>query len=234
MCFDASGLSGNLQANKVIFPMKAAGSALLQGSIEFIAVPNMLIGHRYIMGGDENALLPGERAASATSVVKVRRASGAARIVARELLHRLDRMEVAIPKAESGMPIWPDGIVGSLAHDSTIAVAAVARRCYFLSVGIDIEPEGDLDPSTLDLVFTAKERRQCPAGTNGRLLFCIKEAVYKAVFPLDGVFLDHQDIEVCLVTRTAVICNGRIVSFRYCAASHIVVAAFVPTIPIMA
>jgi 4'-phosphopantetheinyl transferase EntD len=61
------------------------------------------------------------------------------------------------------------------------------------------------------------------------LLFSIKEAVYKAVYPLDGVFLDHRDVEVCLASRTAIVRNGRIVNFRYCSAAHIVTLAFILT-----
>jgi len=214
-------------------PMTTASSSLarsspLQRSIDAMAVPGVLIDHRLIADGDEFALLPEELGALASSVVKVRRASGAARIVARELMLGLGKTQQALPKTTSGMPIWPDGIVGSLAHESKIAVAAIAKQRDYLSLGIDIEPAEALDPSLLDLVATAKERQKIsdePCG--GRLLFSIKEAVYKAVYPLDGIFLDHQDVEVCLVAQTAVVRNGRIVSFRYCISTHIVAIAFI-------
>ena len=199
-----------------------------------MAVPGVVIDHRLIAQGDEFALLPEEIGALATSVVKVRRASGAARILARELLLGFGRTRQAVPNAASGMPIWPDGIVGSLAHDSKIAVAALAKRRDFLSLGLDIEPAEALDPSIFDLVVTAKERLEISDGRcGGRLLFSVKEAVYKAVYPLDGIFLDHQDIEVCLTTQTAVVRNGRIVGFRYCIATHIVVIAFIATLPVV-
>src|SRR5215472_5557921 len=98
----------------------------LQSAIEQLALPGVVIGHRLILPGDEHALLPKEAAAFASSVVKVRRASGAARIIARQLLARLGYPECAIPKAPSGAPVWPTGVVGSLAHDARIAVATVA------------------------------------------------------------------------------------------------------------
>ena len=62
------------------------------------------------------------------------------------------------------------------------------------------------------------------------MLFSVKEAIYKAVYPLDRMFLDHHDVEVSLSTGTgsAVVRNGRTVSFRYCIAAHIVVLAFIP------
>lgn len=209
-----------------------AGTSPLQRAIEAAAVPGILIGHRRIVDGDESALLPEELSALANSVLKVRRASGAGRMVARELLLRLGRTQRAIPKSALGMPVWPDGVVGSMAHDAKVAVAAVAERRDFSSVGIDIEPAEPLEPDLVDLVATARERQwigEVPCG--GRLLFSVKEAVYKAVYPLDGTFLDHQDVEVCLTSATAVVRNGRIVRFRYGISTHIIVLAFVPGPP---
>jgi 4'-phosphopantetheinyl transferase EntD len=115
---------------QILYPMTMAKDPLLQQAIEAMAVDGISIDHRVIADGDELALLPQERDAFAGSVIKVRRASGAARLVARGLLLRLGLPEQAIPKSRSGMPVWPGGIVGSLAHDAQVAVAAVARIKY--------------------------------------------------------------------------------------------------------
>lgn len=209
-------------------PMTLVTSPLLQRSIDALAVPGILIAHRLIAAGDEQALLPEEFEAFARSVVKVRRASGAARIVARELLRRLGAPQRPIPRSSSGIPVWPKGIVGSLAHDSDVAIAALAMSHDFLAVGIDVEPAEPLDPGLLDMVATASERQAIADDLGGgRLLFSIKEAVYKAVYPLDGVFLDHHDVEVSLATGMASVRNGRAVSFRYCVATHIVALAYI-------
>ena len=192
-------------------------------------MPRVLIGHRIIADGDEQALLAEERSAFAASVIKVQRASGAARMVARELMRRAGVAPQPIVKSAGGMPAWPDGIVGSLAHEATVAVAALARRADYLSVGVDIELAEPLAPDLLDIVAAPGERaamRDLPL--EGRLLFSIKEAVYKAAYPLDRVFLDHHDVEVDLAARTATIRNGRTVPFVYGHTSHIIVLAFVP------
>jgi len=208
--------------------MNATDSQLAR-AIEAMSVPGILVDHRLIADGDELALLPAEAAAFAGSVLKVRRASGAARIVARMLLSRFGREPYAIPKSTAGMPVWPDGIVGSLAHDAKVAVAANAARPEFQSVGIDIEPAEPLAPDLLDIVATAQERdRIGDDPLRGRLLFSIKEAIYKAAYPLYRTFLDHHDVEVSLGDGTAVVQNGRVVRFRYCAATHIIVLAFIP------
>ena len=201
----------------------------LQRAIDSIALPGTLVDHRVIAPGDELALLPDEFGAFATSVVKVRRASGAARIIARELFERLGHAARAIPKSTAGMPIWPEGLVGSLAHDSEIAIAALASRHDFLSLGVDVEPAEPLDRELLEIVATATERQQMQEDRfDGRLLFAVKEAVYKAIYPIDRAYLDHHDVEVSLKSGTAQVRNGRSVKFKYGVASHIVALAFVP------
>jgi 4'-phosphopantetheinyl transferase EntD len=80
----------------------------------------------------------------------------------------------------------------------------------------------------LELIATPNELRTIaddPLG--GKLLFAAKEAVYKAVHPLDGVFLDFHDIAVDLVARTATTRTGRVLSLRTCISSHVVVLASV-------
>ena len=205
--------------------------------LQEIAPRRVLIGHKIIAEGDEQALQAEESSAFAGSVVKVRRASGAARMVARELMRRMDVAPQPVIKAVGGMPTWPDGMVGSLAHDATVAVAALAGRDDYLSIGIDIEPAEPLDPDLLDMVATPGERAVIQEGIrktiptaplHGRLLFAIKEAVYKAAYPLDRVFLDHHDVEVDFVARTAAISGQRTVRFTFGQSSHIAVLAFIP------
>jgi len=211
-------------------PSNNATVLSLARAIDAIDVPGIRIGHRLIADGDERLLLPEEVGAFTTSVVKVRRASGAARLVARELMPRFGCAPRAIPKSATGMPIWPEGIVGSLAHDNEVAVAAMAAKSDFLSVGIDVEPAEPLEAGLLEIVATQGEREGAAEDRlRGRLLFCIKEAVYKAVNPLDGVFLDHHDVEVNLAERRAEVRQGRRVEFGYCVADHIVALAFIPS-----
>ena len=208
--------------------MTSGGAAdpSLQRDIDALAVPGLLIGHRLILLGDENALLDEEAASIVSPVVTVRRASGAARIVARALLAQLGLPDCAIPKGAGGAPVWPAGIAGSLAHDDTIAVAAVGMQREFGAVGIDIEPAVMLQPDMLELIATPQELRKIaddPLG--GKLLFAAKEAVYKAVYPLDGVFLEYRDIEADLAARKAVTRSGRVLALRYCVSSHVLVLA---------
>jgi 4'-phosphopantetheinyl transferase EntD len=199
----------------------------LQTAVDALSLPGIMIGHRVISSGDEYALMPEEAAAFATSVVAVRRASGAARIVARQLLAQVGLPGCALPKASSGAPIWPNGVVGSMSHNSRVAVAAVAMRRDFSALGIDVEPAEALPSDLLDVVVTPHERANIDEDPyQGRLLFATKEAVYKAVYPLDQTFLDHHDVEVSLTNRQAVVRNRRVVEFRFSISTHLLVVAF--------
>jgi len=198
----------------------------LQRAIDAIVPAGVLVGHRVIRPGDEDALLADEAASIASRVVAVRRASGAVRIVARGLLAQCGIRDVPLRKAASGEPVWPAGITGSLAHDDAVAVAAVGWRRDVESVGVDIEPAVPLPAETLELIATPRERRNIADDPlSGRLLFAVKEAVYKAAFPLDRLFLEFRDIEVDIAQRNATTRNGRVFAVRYCVASHLLALA---------
>lgn len=206
---------------------------LFQSAIDTLSFPGVKLGHRLISPGDEDALLTEEAAAFAGSVVKVRRASGAARIVARQLLQQFGHPPCALPKGAAGAPVWPAGIIGSMAHDSRIAVAAVGMRGDVGALGVDIEPAEPLPSELLDLVATPQEQLKLAHDAyRGRLLFVAKEAVYKAVYPLDRMFLEHHDVEINLAERKAVVRNARVVELRFStSAHHLVALAFLPARP---
>jgi 4'-phosphopantetheinyl transferase EntD len=202
----------------------------LHAVISAMALPDVFVDHRIIREGDEHALWPEELQPFANSVVQVRRASGAARMVGRRLLGGLGYPPCALPKSESGWVCWPAGIVGSLAHDGRVAAAAVARRDRITSLGIDVEPAEALPHETLDMVLTPGERQIIGSdGFKARLFFVLKEAAYKAVYPIDNRFLEHHEVEIDSTLRFATLRNGRIVPLFFCIASHIIGVAIIAT-----
>jgi 4'-phosphopantetheinyl transferase EntD len=197
-------------------------------AIDALAVPSLLIGHRVISQGDEHALLHEEMASFSFSAIEKRLASGAARRVARELMKSVGLAGLPILRSKLGAPIWPAGIVGSMAHDDQIAVAAVGLRRDLDAVGIDIEPATALPPDMLELIATPRERRAVADNPLGaKLLFVIKEAVYKATYPLDHEFLDFHDIEVDLTGRRATTRAGCTLALYWCVLSRVLVVATV-------
>jgi 4'-phosphopantetheinyl transferase EntD len=193
-----------------------------------LAAPGILVAHRRIGEDGERALLPEEAALLRGALAGERRESGAARVAARDLLARFGHGGAPIGRAPSGAPLWPQGLVGSLAHDGRDAVAALARARDFAGVGIDIEPDEDLPAEMVDLVATEAERaRYAPGFLRCRILFAAKEAVFKAVHPLDGLFLDFHDIEVDLDRGRALVRGGRVVEVGAKAFGSVVALAFI-------
>ena len=175
-----------------------------------VAHPALLSGCRAIAPGDEFALKKSEAAPITNSVISVRRASGSGRIVARALLSQLGSPAAEIPRSPSGAPSWPPKFVGSISHDSEVAVVAVAAASELASVGIDVEPAQPLAPELFDLVARPSEQTELRGDLlAARQLFCIKEAVFKACHPLDGQYLDHHDVVVQFNRSLAPTCTGR-------------------------
>lgn len=199
----------------------------LATALKSIAPPGVLVGHRVIRRGDDDGLLPEERIGFRPSAPKIYRQSGAARIVARHLLSILGFSSVALPRSMSGAAVWPPGVIGSLAHDEEVAVAAITNSSQFSALGIDVEPAVPLPPELVMLVATSAERRCYSSAVIGsRILFAIKEAIYKALNPLDDLFLDFQDIEVDLFAKRGHTRNGETVEVVFTVSPRIVAISF--------
>ncbi|MER8608589.1 4'-phosphopantetheinyl transferase superfamily protein [Mesorhizobium sp. M0976] len=163
---------------------------------------NILVGIRPIEPADESTLYASEVTSTGRAVPKVRRQSGAARVIARTLLGQLGFPPLPILKTRSGVPIWPAGMVGSLAHHDTVAAAAIAGTKRIAALGIDIEPNEPLPENLIELIATPNEQRMYDLRLlQRRDLFVLKEAVYKAYFPLYNDFLEFQDVEIDLPAR---------------------------------
>jgi len=144
-----------------------------------------------------------------------RAASGAARGLARSLLRRMGIQPADILRSCGGAPIWPAGIVGSLAHDEEVAVAAVGPSRSFGGLGIDVEIASPLEDEVADIVVNAYERRLFNNDPYQlKMAFCIKESVFKAVNPFDSIFLEFQDVTIDPASGTATTSYGRVVNWR--------------------
>ncbi len=170
---------------------------------------------RPINPGDERLLTPAEAHDLDRAVLAVRRASGAGRDLARMLCGQIGVHVVEIPRSPERYPVWPVGTTGSIAHDAEFAAAVVAPTDQVGGIGIDIEPARHLPPGVREVVGPADELAafsELPFGD--KALFSIKEAVFKAVYPRDGVFLDFHDVAVARDSRIATTIYGRIVYWR--------------------
>lgn len=144
--------------------------------------------------------LPDEEPLVARSVAKRRNEFVTVRYCARLALQDLGQPPVPILKGEKGEPCWPDGIVGSLTHCQGFRGAVVGLGAQVRAVGIDAEPHDVLPDGVLDAVSLPVERAELSAMRAGlhwdRILFCAKEATYKAWFPLTKRWLGFEDAHI--------------------------------------
>jgi len=156
---------------------------------------------------DDLDVSPFEREAEivAGAVEKRRREFSTARACARDALAQLGLPRGEILSGARGEPLWPEGVVGSITHCDGYRGCAVGRHSDFAAIGIDAEVDAALPSGLLGDIALPEERRalaaltrEDPAPSWDRLLFSIKESVYKAWFPLAGSWLGFEDASVSI------------------------------------
>jgi 4'-phosphopantetheinyl transferase EntD len=152
--------------------------------------------------GPEVTSMGSEAAVVEGAVPARRREFITARRCAREALSDLGSPPQPLPADKARMPIWPGGYVGSITHCEGFRAAAVARSSDYRALGIDAEPDEPLPPDVLDLVARPDELGELTGATLTRVLFCAKEAIFKAWFPLARTWLGFHDARVRFNHRT--------------------------------
>ncbi len=149
------------------------------------------------------ALFPEEEALVARAVDKRRREFASGRECAHRALAQLGVAPGPVPAGDRGEPIWPAGVVGTIAHCRGYRGCAVARAGELTAIGIDAEPHEPLPAGLVADVARPEEleplaalARAEPGVQWERLLFSAKEAVYKAWYPLAQRWLGFEDAVV--------------------------------------
>ena len=151
----------------------------------------------------ESTMFSIEAAVVKGAMAERRREFGTVRYCARKALQTLGVPAVPILPDVDGAPRWPFGLVGSMTHCAGYRAAIVARCHDLCGVGIDAEPHAAVPYPVLDLILRDEERARLSVLTGARpdlhwdrILFCVKEAVYKTWFPLTRRWLDFADVSV--------------------------------------
>jgi 4'-phosphopantetheinyl transferase EntD len=142
-------------------------------------------------------LLPEEVPATGKMVAARKLEYAHGRTCARAALQLLEVKASAIPTGENREPLWPAGIVGSISHTSTAAAAVAANETRLAGLGLDMETA---EPLSADLVEMICRRDEdiTGDGMQAKLLFSIKEAIYKCIYPGIQAFVDFQEMKVTL------------------------------------
>ena len=150
-------------------------------------------------GGSE-PLFAVEARLVARAVDKRRREFATGRTCARRALAAIGLPATAVPSGDRGQPLWPPGVVGSITHCQGYRACAVAHATELAAIGVDAEPHAPLPAGLIgdialepELAGLASLASSAPDVHWGRLLFCAKEAVYKAWYPLAEKPLDFGE-----------------------------------------
>ncbi|NRQ31649.1 4'-phosphopantetheinyl transferase superfamily protein [Nonomuraea sp. NN258] len=156
-------------------------------------------------GEGEGGTLAEEEPLTAGMGPRRRRDFADGRACARRALAALGLPPGPVLRTSTGAPRWPDGVVGSITHCAGYRAAVVAWQRDVPVLGVDAEPNLPLPPRVLNGIALPEERawverldRAEPGVAWGRLLFCVKEAVYKAWSPWTGRWLGFTEAVVSL------------------------------------
>lgn len=154
---------------------------------------------------------------SPNAVAKRRQEFAAGREAAHQAMALLGEPVQAIPVAENRAPIWPAGLVGSISHSRSCAMAVVAhagginagankagatRSGEIRGLGIDVEEDKPLADDLWPAICSAREqdwlRAQPNPGQLAKLVFSAKEAAYKCQFTLSARYYGFDGMELSI------------------------------------
>jgi len=147
-------------------------------------------------------LFPEEEGCMARCAPKRRAEFVAGRTAARAALRQLGVQDQGIRPGPNRAPKWPDGLTGSITHDPSHCLAAVARKRHVRGIGIDIERRQCMPKAARDLFMSASDQGAIPGLSTPSskdmpvTVFSAKESVFKALNPLMDILHDPHEFYI--------------------------------------
>jgi 4'-phosphopantetheinyl transferase EntD len=141
----------------------------------------------------------------ANSVLKRQAEFFFGRLCAREALRRAGVSEGRVHIGSMRQPLWPAPMIGSISHNSTMAVAGVAPVTQLTGVGIDVEDviPSKMHPALLGTVVCEREvdyLKNAAGPTRFEhlltLAYSAKESFFKGTSSVVGRYFDFNAVEV--------------------------------------
>jgi len=155
---------------------------------------------------DAGDLRRGERALVRGVVEKREREFATGRVLARELLGEWSDPDFELLRDDDRVPRWPSDVVGSISHTAGmgegLCVVAVSSARNRRGVGVDVEPDEAVSEGLEASICLPSEQAWIGGagpddrGRRCRVVFSIKEAVYKAFFPTVRKVWGFMEVEV--------------------------------------
>jgi enterobactin synthetase component D len=130
----------------------------------------------------------------------------AGRLCARAALRQLCGQTLVPGRDEEGVPIWPEGVAGSITHGAGQAAAIVASAQQWLALGLDLEKSLSAERAAKlagEILTPAELQRaaRLSAEQFARLVtltFSLKESLFKALYPLVLTRFYFHDAELLM------------------------------------
>lgn len=120
----------------------------------------------------------------------------AGRDCARAALGQLGFARGPILPDEYGVPLWPEGALGAISHSRGYCAAIAARSATYRTLGLDLEKTNRLSPAAMRrTVHPGEQAYVRDSQKRASLIFCAKEAFFKAQFPLWHTHANFHDLE---------------------------------------
>lgn len=162
----------------------------------------------------------------------------AGRRAARAALRNLGVAECAIPSGADRAPVWPTGIVGSISHTDSACLSIVSKNSQWMGLGVDIELAKPLAFDIASSILVREDLATCQNLLDPTVIFAVKEAVYKAQYPITKLLFGFDALGVSLAadrfTARFLTTQGRFraghkVTGRWAlAGGHVLVIAAIP------
>ena len=158
------------------------------------------VGVRSVDGPAPSMYAAEEEALGPRAMPERRRLFALGRAAARDALSEIGLQPVAIPRLADGAPAWPSGLVGAISHTRAVAVAVAGLRHDYVGLGIDLEElDRGIREDIARLVCRPAEMDWVRGGNGTKrllMLFSAKESIFKALYPIERVWLGFSDAEL--------------------------------------
>ena len=133
---------------------------------------------------------------------------GATRSCLTDLLASVGLRAIEPARLASGAREWPRGYTGSVSHKGTTVVAAIAPTHRMPSIGLDVERLDADGVPELPGLNAAEQPWPVSDATGRTIVFSVKEAVYKALYPILGHSFGFTDVAISWSRRGSFCSRG--------------------------
>ncbi|MFM2367204.1 MAG: 4-phosphopantetheinyl transferase Npt [Pseudomonadota bacterium] len=162
------------------------------GAIKAALAPGLVMG-----AADPKMLYPVLPEEALTGAVPSRLAEfSAGRTAARSAMGQLGHKPLAVPTGPDRAPVWPAALTGSVSHCAGVCVAVLGQRAHWSGIGIDVEPDQELEASLWPTILRPEEQAFVQSGYDALRIFVAKEAAYKAQYSKTQTLFDFHALSM--------------------------------------